>query len=269
MRFSLLLLLPLAAPLWAQDDNTGLLPYMPEAVQEIRKQQVIAAEAADIVVSFNDAGMRSATGLRGIPRQFRDLMIKNEQDLLERIEELYPLFGFRRTETLRFVRKTEIAPGFRNTGYIQYYFAEYISDIPTNQFIVVEVDEVTGIIFGIDGSLLLDRGFPRASIVSQSDAIACGLAYIRDKGWEESYRMDGNHRAEKVFDWDGRSLEPWWDVYIEQKGGNQDFALFRISPSEKVFPSFRTDHTPYKEMGYCLSGKGRWVPLPAEASSTP
>jgi hypothetical protein len=260
-RFIPLLILPLALPLPV--DSQPLLEFMPEAVQQIRREQLEAAHLADLTeadIAFNDAGMRSVTGLHGVPLPFRDLLVGDEQDLIDHIEALYPLFGFRGTETLRFSAKHSSLK-MDGEGVLRYRFIQYISDIQTSIYIVFEVFEASGEIRRIEGAPALDRSFPRSSIVSESDAIRCGLEYIRAQGWEDAYQVNGAHRAEKVLDWEGRTLEPWLHVWIAPKDPALDQTLFLVSPSEKVFPTSRSNHAPYREIGLCASGSGRWVPL--------
>jgi hypothetical protein len=184
---------------------------LPAELAAIRARQAELQATTGVELRMRDEGLRSMTGIKGVPPEFRDLVVRQVEDLEQRIEDLYPYLGFSGSESLALQRS--ITP---DSGQHHHYFHQRINGIGLTNDIVVSVLASTGRVVDVTGNVQLDRGFRSTHALDETQALALVRQYARNvAGFVD---LVENPRDEAVLlyrTWgEGQALEPWWAVHL-------------------------------------------------------
>lgn len=231
----------------------GFPPPAPAWVNDIRTKQMGLASRAGIEIRFSDVGQRSETWLDKVPSDLLGPRIESEYDLFGVIEDLYPLYGFRGTETLEFHQRYELRSPHGGGERTEYAFREHIDGIPSNQVISIMVDAETKLLEYISGSLHLDRDLERIPSMSAQQAIDSAIAWVKN-GPNSLYEaiaksnLDGPHETTVVYEpWgDDRVLTPVWIVELVSSEARDGYRHVLVLPDGRAQG---TDIAIYGELG--------------------
>lgn len=192
-------------------------------------------EKAGIPITQVDIGGKSATRLDGIPPELADRTIATRYDIESLIEELYPYYGFTRSETLVYVDETEAM------GQKQYLFREFIDGIETSEFVSVYVNSQTRQIAEIRGEPQIKRDLGRMPRLSESEALDLVIGFTRDNQLinAEVYDFNGSHSVDIVYrNWGrDRALVPFWHISLALSDGVPEGLIapnFYVAPNGEV-----------------------------------
>lgn len=220
-KFALLLICALLTlPLLAQDDSAREPDAamvnddwrgLPLELAAIRVRQAALQATTGVQLRTSDVRQRSLTGIRGVPPEFRDLVVRHRADLEQRIGDLYPYLGFSGTESLRW--RNSITP---DAGHHRHNFQQFINGMGLVNHIMILVQVSTGQVVDVTGSVQLDRGFSSRHAVDAEQALALVRQYAaREAGVAE---VDADPRDEAVLlyrEWgEEQVLAPWWAVHL-------------------------------------------------------
>lgn len=184
---------------------------LPAELAAIRARQAELQATTGVELRMRDEGRRSISGIRGVPPEFRDLVVRRVEDLEQRIEDLYPYLGFSGTESLALGKS--ITP---DGGMHRHYFHQRINGIGLTYYISVYVNASTGQVFDVTGNVQLDRGFASTHALDEAQALALVRQYAKNEAGIAN--LVENPRDEAVLlyrEWgEDEVLEPWWAVHL-------------------------------------------------------
>ncbi len=177
-------------------------------VDVIRQNQRALAQAENVEIVTRDDGLLSLSRLEGVPAELAQIEVRNESDLLEIIDELYPYYGFSGSESLEYKDKMPMS------SVTLYLFEEKINGLATPYEIRVEVD-LSNRIRNFYGVLVMDRGFESTHILTEQAAVATALRYLVQRS--KPHNPNGTHSAQLYYQaWgDEGGVAPWWRVRID------------------------------------------------------
>jgi hypothetical protein len=225
----------------AQAGIIGVYQTQSAGVLAARAAQSELAQATGVELSFFDRGRCSETRLDGVPPELSELRIESEYDLLSVIHELYPYSGFRGTETLEFIQRSNLRPPHGGWNGTQYTFREDIDGIPTNQFVFITVKDETKRIDTVGGTPQMDCDFDRVPTMSAEAAIERAIYWVRH-GTNPTLAplgataLEGPHKAEVVYETagNGRELVASWLVELISADAPDMPHHFLVTPDGKA-----------------------------------
>lgn len=242
VRFLLPLCALLSVAVHAQDSQIGLASVPTDQVSEIRQRQEVLAQLQDVGLQGFDTGKRAATRMVGVPRELREKVIADAEDLEALLLRLYTYYGFTGTESLRFEFASQVIHTMR------YSFRQYIAGIPTSEVLYIHVALETRHLDRLEGALVIDTGLDRSPNSEASEAIAWTLECIDQMDqWGNSldnYAVGGDHEATLYYrPWgEDRVMTPWWSVGIEWEKLRSRHDLFWVDPNGGVLPQITVTH---------------------------
>jgi hypothetical protein len=194
---------------------------VPADIAKVREEQMLRSRNEDVEINIRDEGLTSLSLLAAVPREFRDVEISNESDLVDILDRLYPYYGFTGTESLEVRNK-------RQDDETTYYMLnENINGIPTSYSLNVLVNNSNNRIGAFLGTLRIDRGFQPGHMFTEHEALEKVREYIARSG--KVFDVQEDPSSSLYYDaWGGEGgIAPWWRIRVHG-------ISYYVSPSGEV-----------------------------------
>lgn len=211
----------LAPPgVYAQMRSTGGASNLPRTVSDsarskvaiARERQAAAAERSEVRAEITIGPRETRGGIVGIPKEMRDLRVRDKRDIEDFRELLADLLGFIGTESL-------VASQVHNfSSVVRYTFGQEINRIPVHSSdqLNVYVDPETQLITDLRGSVIIDTGYPTQPNLTASEAKAAALRAQDNPGLYYPVGGEG-HTAQLIYMPSEEGVELVWFVGLEAR----------------------------------------------------